>query len=974
MTLRKHCARRVMMAGVASTLLSVAISQHALAQEETIQEEVIVLGIRQALSTALDTKRDADAIMDSINATDIGTLPDNNVAEALQRIPGIQVTRDGTGEGDGFQIRGITENRVELDGRTILPAGANNRNGSTRNIPATLVASLDAFKSQQADFTEGSLGGTVVVRTRKPLDTGFVLSGQLGVGKDSDVDDSDPKVSFLASNSWDMDMGRFGALINVSYEDYHESSHQLNVPSWRGWRNERNNFCDAACEANPAGLEETFHAVPQLVRIQRPFDVRERTGIDSVIQFAPNDNLEFTLHVNYNKFDNFASQQRTVIPFRQQGFARFDETQPFTVATVTRDPFIGEFSDANGTQKVDEVTRSFILEGTVQLSRPRFASNFSENEQEQWNNSFSMKWTDNEGTTIDLQLSSAESEQTARGYNFQLTTHDGNNRAGIPSNTPTLNYNFTRGGEFADLVYVNADDGLLFDFTDIDNLSFFQINGNRDDFGPGEIIKEDALKLDFDFEINENFTLETGIRLAERSAENTQFRIRGNNVNILTPFGNLPENVRNYFEFETDPVVPDVKGNIQRTWFAGPRPFDFDETTAMLVEATTFVNQTYNTNFTLDLEENFSNFYDITERTTAAYSMVKFNSDDFTLPFRGNIGGRFVRTRVNSIGRDPNAWTNLQRQLDDPRPTLELISEYTNFLPSATITFDLREDLLWRLHASKRMSRPNLDDISPSLSLQGAQQTGTRGNPDLNAKESSNFDTSLEWYFMEDASLSFAVFRVNLSSFFKDQFSEEQFFVNEEDRMNGVLTDFNIRTQVNGPRGETKGFELNYQQNWGYGFGGIFNYTYADSRQPDNFRNELNGSILPLVDTSENSYNLVLYWEGYGFEVRAAYNWREERYISDGDGNIDLTGWTEQLNAQGQPEIAPYTVALPQYEEDYGQLDASISYRWNGITMRLNGRNIGDEHNRQYTGIRQATRLLQYSGTRWEFSISAALD
>ena len=247
MILRKYCARRVMMAGVASTLLSVAISQHALAQDETIEEEVLVLGIRQALSTALDTKRDADAIMDSINATDIGTLPDNNVAEALQRIPGIQVTRDNTGEGEGFQIRGITENRIELDGRSIIPAQANNRNGSTRNIPATLVASLDAFKSQSADLIEGSLGGTIVVRTRKPLESGFLLSGLLGVGEDEDVGDSDPKFSFLASNSWDMSIGEVGALINFSYEDYHESSHQLNSPSWRGWLNERRHFCDADC-------------------------------------------------------------------------------------------------------------------------------------------------------------------------------------------------------------------------------------------------------------------------------------------------------------------------------------------------------------------------------------------------------------------------------------------------------------------------------------------------------------------------------------------------------------------------------------------------------------------------------------------------------------------------------------------------------------------------------------------------------
>ena len=131
--------------------------------DETI-DEVIVTGIRASLESALQAKRALSNLTEVINADDIGKLPDENIAEVLENIPGVQIDRSG-GIGSSVSVRGSSQNRVEINGRSTTPAKDARGGISFSDLPSTLVRSLNVVKVPTADMVEGSLGGTVNVKT-----------------------------------------------------------------------------------------------------------------------------------------------------------------------------------------------------------------------------------------------------------------------------------------------------------------------------------------------------------------------------------------------------------------------------------------------------------------------------------------------------------------------------------------------------------------------------------------------------------------------------------------------------------------------------------------------------------------------------------------------------------------------------------------------------------------------------------------
>jgi iron complex outermembrane receptor protein len=172
----------------------IAPEQDATGSEDA---EIVVTGIRASLANALSAKRDSAQVLDAISAEDIGKFPDKNVGEALQRVTGVQITRAG-GEGSGVSIRGADPalNRVEINGQTALSTGAGvaTRAVEFRDIPAEFVSRLEVVKSATADMTEGGLGGTVRIITRRPFDAkdGF-LSGSAQAIYGDLADRIDPK-------------------------------------------------------------------------------------------------------------------------------------------------------------------------------------------------------------------------------------------------------------------------------------------------------------------------------------------------------------------------------------------------------------------------------------------------------------------------------------------------------------------------------------------------------------------------------------------------------------------------------------------------------------------------------------------------------------------------------------------------------------------------------------------------------------
>lgn len=259
-------------------------------------DEIVVTGFRGSVAQSIDAKRDLAVIADVVTAEDIGKFPDKNVAEALQRVPGIVVNRE-FGEGERVSLRGTAPNLTKtlLNGHSVATADwfildqvASTRSFNYLTLPAEIVGRLEVYKSPQADVEEGGVGGTINVITRNPLDLDpFAVSASLQ-GVYSDLSGNlDPQVSGLVS--WKNADETFGVLIGGIYQKRRTRRDGLEIFGYR-----------------PAGGGQTA-LIPTLIGSTMFEQNRERYGANIGIQFRPSDELEINLTGLYSRFnaDNF---------------------------------------------------------------------------------------------------------------------------------------------------------------------------------------------------------------------------------------------------------------------------------------------------------------------------------------------------------------------------------------------------------------------------------------------------------------------------------------------------------------------------------------------------------------------------------------------------------------------------------------------------------------------------------------------
>ena len=246
--------------------------------EATELDTVVVTGVRGSVTKAQQIKQNAEQIVDSIVAEDIGKLPDNNVAEALQRISGIQIDRN-YGEGSNIAIRGLTQVRTELNGRDIFTAN-DGRGLSFEDVSAELLAGVDVYKNPSAEMIEGGLGGTVNLRTRMPFDyDGMKIAGSAQYNRYDLVDKGETAFSGLFSNRWQTGIGEIGLLVNLSRQDGSFRQDTISIEPWY-----------AQTDIPGHVGEEVF--VPHGAGINTTIGERERTTSAVALQWAPNDDIE----------------------------------------------------------------------------------------------------------------------------------------------------------------------------------------------------------------------------------------------------------------------------------------------------------------------------------------------------------------------------------------------------------------------------------------------------------------------------------------------------------------------------------------------------------------------------------------------------------------------------------------------------------------------------------------------------------
>src|SRR5690606_36911941 len=326
-----HMQRQALAVGVAMVLAAATASAQEAntASSDPIELDTVqVTGLRGSLMRAQDLKQDAEQIIDSVTAQDIGALPDRSVTETLKRVSGVTVTgfaaRDDTdhfsAEGSGVMIRGLTFVRGELNGRDVFSANGG-RGLSFEEIPAELMAGVDVYKNPSAEIIEGGLGGTINLRTRMPFDEpGRKIAGSVDVNYGDKARDARPSASFLFSDRWDTGVGEMGFLANVSYSELATQSDGIQIQRYsrRGRRPaeqpeglewvydcEKAEWVssDSQRDLLLSGTDRDHVFVPGGVNWRRTDFDRKRQGGAFAFQWRPNDDTEIYTQFITSRYD-----------------------------------------------------------------------------------------------------------------------------------------------------------------------------------------------------------------------------------------------------------------------------------------------------------------------------------------------------------------------------------------------------------------------------------------------------------------------------------------------------------------------------------------------------------------------------------------------------------------------------------------------------------------------------------------------
>lgn len=720
-------------------------------------EEVVVTGVREAIRTSQEIKKEADTVVDSITASDIGAFPDKSVAEALQRVTGVFVTRfaassDTThfsAEPSGVVIRGLPQVRSEFNGRDSFNANSS-RGLSFADVPPELMAGVDVYKNATADMIEGGIAGTVNLRTHVPFDSDgfrFALSAKADYG--DLTEEVSPEGSVLISNRWSTGIGDIGLLLNASYSNVSTASQGTQI----------NRFFR---EENVAEHGGGTKWVPGGVDIRETIYDRTRKGAAFAAQWqSPDESLLATLQYNRsdykNDFDEFSltggignsQQAQSLVMSAPLAVAahdtpafEFDSRGVFTRGVLNDresnwagDPFNPQLAHPNGypswfcyswSSPDCPSTRGILVSADTR---------FSTNHQITEDTSLNLRWTatDRLAFSLDVQyvdatvenFDNSASAKTPADVFLDLT----GGKPKFEFRTPT-GFGVTEGGF--------ADPANYFHEWTMDHI--------EDSHG-----EEWAERLDVEYTIDSGWldSLRVGVRRAEREQEVNYTTYNWGSVQPLWGI----QNDEAFFlgqgswanSFQTHDLGSDLIGGgiFGGGTFVHPRASmirNYDQTVATfgghsntwvplsergispigtsrcpVVEGTVFCP--------VEMQN-------IHEDIDAAYLMLKFGNEDTNvggINVRGNIGVRYVTTDVGATGGiqfrgfDPPG--NFDGGQPSPRNLLSpedrafmdgmtvarsAGAENGDWLPSLNLRFGLSDEMFVRFAASRALARADM--------------------------------------------------------------------------------------------------------------------------------------------------------------------------------------------------------------------------------------------------------------------------
>jgi iron complex outermembrane receptor protein len=901
-------------ASLAVLAASPAWAQDAAAADEAAvanEDEIVVTGFRASLGAALNVKRESVAAVDAIVAEDIAKFPDQNLAESLQRIPGITIQRDG-GEGRGITVRGLGSQftRVRVNGLETVAtstdgASANRDRAFDFNVFASeLFSSIVVHKTASAELDEGSLGAVVDLNTGNPLagKGGFTaaLSAQ---GSYNDLSEKvGPRVAGLLS--WVNDAGTLGFAVSAAYSDQKTLELGNNsvrwaqarfdsvdgTPCWTAANSGGTYIPGAACDA----VSLAFH--PRIPRYGEIAHDKKRLGITGSIQFAPSDATKISLDGLYSSFKHQRRERWAEVLLRSN-------ERSINVSDYEID------GDNN------------LVSATLDDAWVRTEHYLRKAKTEFWQ----------VGATWDQDVSDT--------FRFTLLGGLSKSTASIPLET-TIVFD-DRDAQDYRYDYSDMARPLLTFGTSVTNPANFQLAEIRD--RPSEVEnKFRTVQLRTEWDISDDFTVKAGgvyRRFDFASIAFTRDTVVCGNGGVDRVLGTLACSPSSAFGPAAVYGFP-VNSGLADLFTLGKAGQPSGTTTEWLVanlDATTDFTKLYDRVAAVDAGNNRA----VREEVKGGYLQFDAKGELGGLRYALNAGVRYVHTDQTSSGLNSGAAVTVKRSYED-------------WLPSMNLALFPHDDIIIRAAVADVMTRPTLGNLTPGGSVDGFNYRINYGNPFLDPFRATSYDLAFEWYFAPQSIFSVALFKKDIASFPVATTTSGTFAstglptsvippsspasINPEGQL------WTITSIGNGEGAKLKGIEVSLQAPFKFlpgflsNFGGIVNATYVDS---DADYTVAGPSIVPgganvsavrngtLFNLSKRAYNGTLYYDDGKFSARASVSYRS-RYAdaNSGTGNV-FEGYGSTIN-----------------------VDASVRYAiTDNIEISVEGINLTDEYRYRFTDI-----------------------
>jgi len=979
------------------------------APSATTLDSVQVTGYRYAIEKSLQQKRDANAVVEVITAEDVGKFPDKNVADSLQRVPGVVITRDG-GEGKSVSVRGLDPDLTltQLNGNYIATSETNDEASRSFNytlLPSNMLSSAELFKSPEARIDEGGIGGTVILHTRRPLEmeanSGYVTLE----GTSSDTSqDVDPQASALYS--WHSDDERFGVLVGVTQQKRTSRTMEATTENYQWYGTDTTARDVFGNEMNQGGVNYwwgnsgfndqtgrnyTDFYMPTSVNFAVKEEERQRKGGQFTFQFKPTDNV--TLTANYFRFELEGDYTQNMLKIPEWNMARYNQDGNWAggrlLNGLTMDPS-GTIVTGAQFEKLpgktyycseDEAAAAGLPPGgwgpdDCTIPTPQLTGDYSREKalsqtadlsidwdiSPLWKASFSGGRTWSEGGPSMKFRMSAKPRRRVDGVWQTGNQYSAWDLTGTPSATfsPDLQQQLMNG------------------IAEVDT-------GSTDSSWMQTEIKQNHFQADFTklFETGWLDSFQFGAKYSDgkvhRNTGNTYWVCPGtdpadyDNNRYQAGCDNTAGIAQPGF-FLSNPISG-IRGGFDANVFPG---IDYPA-------YINYLNDRYGGSHNRT-EEDF--VYNVNEKVYAGYFQANFRTERL----RGNVGLRVVRTeqfaqssdaieRFNDYFLD-NA-SGAPMSCDDPasaafpgygcesgfvrlpdnlarEKSFELIGTdrtYTDFLPSFNIAWDITENLVLRGAASKVIARPSYTSIAApgALSYYSAEYVNDRrvaGGAPQEGWQGHGSNKNLEPFEATQ-------FDVGLEWYFKpgavagiglfrknvDNFTVP--VVRDVQMVVGgeSVTVQDYETQANGRDGVSQGVELYGQYTFDMGFGVQANYTYNDTNLASIVLDGESIGSSPLVGSAKNQANITVFYESDAFLARASYNRRGE-------------------------VVGGLTGGMTEYSEPYAQLDLNVAYNFtDALTFTASVLNATKEEQRIHLGNDTDARLVSslYSGRQLYF-------